>query len=488
MPAQSSLIIKKYDGFGGNFVDSQYLGAAYETGKPHVFQNTLAKIYSSKSDFFNIKPLTSMIGTKNVMEIDTEIYRWKLQGAEERTARVVELLDDANTTPGLNNTTFRIKLDVDYYSKPDVLLPEDNNIPLAIVDGPIQDGTGYIYIVKCQTDSPTVYLPQTYMQPGARFTKGWTSVASELNGDFGGQQAPNSFMLEHQVSFFAQKITVTDRAMREQGRLGVDFLVTDASGRESKVSKFLPFYEARMWEVFYKSMEVQMLLGKKSNSPDTSGYMIKTGSGLREQLKDGWTEAYSTPLTVARLRDYLMSIFFARNDVQNRRIRVITGTLGAMMFHEAISAVASGFLTVDTNWIQSAPSVGSTPGLAFGAQYVRYNAPQGIVVELTVNPFYDSVEFCNRYHPQYPAYPIDSARMTFLDFAMQGGESNISMLRVKDTFTHGVVRGLVGPNGVAKGNEISGLVNSYTVGVQGSMGLFIRDVTLTGELIFDYDY
>lgn len=67
-------------------------------------------------------------------------------------------------------------------------------------------------------------------------------------------------------------------AMREQGRLGVDFLVTDASGRESKVSKFLPFYEARMWETFYKSMEVQMLLGKKSNSPDTSGYMIKTGS------------------------------------------------------------------------------------------------------------------------------------------------------------------------------------------------------------------
>lgn len=276
--------------------------------------------------------------------------------------------------------------------------------------------------------------------------------------------------------------------MREQGRLAVDFLVTDNSGRESKVSKFLPFYEARMWETFYKSMEVQMLLGKKSNTPDTSGYLIKTGPGLREQVKDGWTEAYSTPLTVARLRDYLMSIFFARNDVQNRRIRVITGTLGALMFHEAISAVANGFLTVDSNWIQSAPSVGSTPGLAFGAQYVRYNAPQGIVVELTVNPFYDSVEFCNRYHPQYPAYPIDSARMTFLDFAMSGGEANISMLRVKDSFVHGFTQGLIGPNGPNKGGMVSGLVNAYDVACQGSMGLFIRDVTLTGELIYDYDY
>lgn len=32
-----------------------------------------------------------------------------------------------------------------------------------------------------------------------------------VNGVFGTQQAPNSFMLENQVSFFAQKITVTDR-------------------------------------------------------------------------------------------------------------------------------------------------------------------------------------------------------------------------------------------------------------------------------------
>ena len=277
-------------------------------------------------------------------------------------------------------------------------------------------------------------------------------------------------------------------AMREQGRLGVDFMVTDGSGKSNVVSKFLPFYEARMWDTFYKTMEVQMLLGHRSNTPDLSGYLIKTGPGLRDQLKDGWTESYSTALTVARLRDYLMSIFFARNDVQNRKVRIMTGTLGAMMFHEAISAVANGFLTVDSNWIQSAPSVGGTPGLAYGAQFVRYNAPQGIVVELTVNPFYDSVEFCNRYHPQYPAYPIDSARMTFLDFAMKDGQSNLNILRVKDSFVYGHTQGLVGPMGANKGGVVGGLVNAYEVGCQGSAGLWMRDVTLGGELIFDYDY
>lgn len=54
---QSSFIIKQYEGFGGNFVDSQYLGAAYETGKPYVFENTLMKVFSSRSRFFTSKAL-----------------------------------------------------------------------------------------------------------------------------------------------------------------------------------------------------------------------------------------------------------------------------------------------------------------------------------------------------------------------------------------------------------------------------------------------
>lgn len=54
---RSQFIIKHYDGFGGNFVDSQYLAASYETGKPHMFNNTLMKIYSSQNRFFTGKPL-----------------------------------------------------------------------------------------------------------------------------------------------------------------------------------------------------------------------------------------------------------------------------------------------------------------------------------------------------------------------------------------------------------------------------------------------
>lgn len=66
-------------------------------------------------------------GTNGGMEIESEIVRWRLQGAEYRCARVVEVIETSNTTPGLNNGTFRIKLDLDYYHYPDVLVSEDND-------------------------------------------------------------------------------------------------------------------------------------------------------------------------------------------------------------------------------------------------------------------------------------------------------------------------------------------------------------------------
>lgn len=211
-------------------------------------------------------------------------------------------------------------------------------------------------------------------------------------------------------------------------------------------------------------------------------------AGLREQLKDGWTQTFSGALTTTLLKDYLMSIFFARNDVSKRSVKVMTGTLGALMFHEALANTYNGFLTVDSHFISSADSVGATPGLAYGAQFRRYRAPQGVVIDLVESPLYDSVEYCQRFHPQYPAFPIDSARYTFMDLAMDGtGQSNVSMVRVKDSFVHGYTQGLVGPNGFNQGGMMSAAVNQYDVVAQGSQGLWMKDVTLGGELIFDFE-
>lgn len=180
---QSSLIIKRYDSFGGNFIDSDYLAAAYETGKPTYLEGMMMQTYSSQSRFMNLKPLLSLAGmsSNGGKEVESNRVRWYLSGAEDRDARVIENVESANTTPGLNGTTFRIKLDLDYFHYPDVMTGIDNDFPCQVVEGPIVDGTGSIYVMKLITDNPSAYLDPLALIPGSTWTRVSSAVPDEFN-------------------------------------------------------------------------------------------------------------------------------------------------------------------------------------------------------------------------------------------------------------------------------------------------------------------
>jgi len=276
MNAQSRYVTRMYEGFGGNFIDSQYLGASYDSGKPYVFENLLRRVYSAKSRFIGAKPLLDMVGRSGVKTIPTEIYRYQLVGAEYKCARVMENMESGNVAPGLNGTTFRVKLDLDYFDYPEVLFGEDPEYPAQIVQK-IKDGTGTIYVLKLQGDNPDRYFPSWMLEPGREFTKVWTSVQSEYNEYFGGKQYPDIFKLENQVSAFGQKLTVTDKALRDQGRLGVTILATDENGKTRKIDRFVPYAESKMYDELYRSMDAQMLYGKKQTQQGPNGYWVKTG-------------------------------------------------------------------------------------------------------------------------------------------------------------------------------------------------------------------
>lgn len=161
--------------------------------------------------------------------------------------------------------------------------------------------------------------------------------------------------------------------MRDSGRLGIDFIYTDPmSGKEKKVSSFLPMAEAAMQNEFYSSLEAQLTYGKKQTKPGPDGYWTKTGSGIRDILKEGHTHRYSSPLTTNLLKDYLMSIFFSREDEQNRAVVAMTGTLGSVQFHDALAADASSFFTMDTHFISEYNAGRKGRHLSYGAQFSHY--------------------------------------------------------------------------------------------------------------------
>jgi hypothetical protein len=101
--------------------------------------------------------------------------------------------------------------------------------------------------LRLQGDDPTASVPASLFEEGKEWSKAWTTVSSEYNDKFGTQQVPSSFKLESQVGAFAQKFSVTDKAMRDQGRMSIEFLYTSPrTGKTEKVKRFLPMYESRM--------------------------------------------------------------------------------------------------------------------------------------------------------------------------------------------------------------------------------------------------
>lgn len=482
---------RKYEGFGGNFFDSDMLASAYDAGKPHIFDKYMGQLFSS-TDRFNGKPLIGMTMARGKMvEIDNEIYRWKLVGAQEKFLRSVEVMDSldaADAKPGLGRTDFRIKLDEGWYNYPDVIEGEHDDYKLEIVSGPEHDGNGYIYTVRLQTDDFSKYFPSEFLGVGREFSKVWTSVASEFNEDFGTMQFGNSFELECQVGAFAQKFTVTDKAMREDGRLGMPVPYRDEKTGKVKYSeKFISLAEAKNENELYDGIEYAMWKGEKSTSVGKQGYIKRTGPGVRQQLRDGHTMFYNGTLTESMLYDYLDAIFFSRVSEGQRKITAMTGTMGATAFHNMLATSASSFLTVDTHYIQK---YGNDPRhLSYGAQFVHYKGINGIEVDLVINPLYDDAKFCKQMHPVYTNKPIDSWRMTFMDFGSDAdGNDNMTMLSVKDTRRYGYVPGTVGPMGPIKGGALHSLKAGCDFATEGTGGIWIKDVSRGGELILSFDY
>lgn len=489
----SQIKLAQYAGFGGNFVDSDYLVASYDAGKPHVFEKLMGKVFSA-SDRFSQKPLLGMTLAKGkTVMIDNEIYRWRLMGAEEKALRSLGNVEPvSNTTPGLGKETFRIKLDEGWLQNPDVIIGENNNYVLEIVDGPFPSGQGYEYVVQLQTDDTAQFFPVDLLDTGRLFYKKSSSTVSEMNDKFGTMQFGSSFQLQSQIGAFAQELTVTDKALREQGRLGIPYVTKDGAKKEA----FIPYAEAKMKDELYKGVEWAMMYGKKSTRKGHNGYTKFTGPGLREQLRDGWTQTYNGVLSEQLLKDYLLDIFFGRVDEQDRKIVAMTGTLGAMIFHDMLAGLASGFLTVDTHFISKVTQKDyniNDSHLAFGAQFVQYRGPVGIDVTLMYNPLYDDPANCPEMHPIYTDKPVDSARFTFLDFGKTGKvdglnlTDNIQFLQLKDmSMRHGFIPGTVTPTGPLQGGATTSKVAGYTSFAETSGGIVMYDVTRGGELIPDF--
>jgi hypothetical protein len=491
---------------GGKFTDSDMLASAYQVhGKPHEFGNKMTQLFASKSKFWEAKPLLGSTEAQGKFEeVDYEVFRWYLEGAEDCAARSVEKMVADGSRPGLNGEVFEIKLNEKWFSKSEVITGEHEDYPLEIVDMVGFENGGYVYKVKLASDI-NVEFPEDLLEKGMEFTKVYNINNIEFTRERGGQTYNQKFRMESQIGTFGQEIMVTDKVFREDARTGtktkthdgdylaVPYTYMDKNGKKKSGNKFMMMAQAKMYDELEMSKEYALWLGQKYTSMDDNGYVKRMGPGLRQQMQDGWIQRYSGALTEKMLQEYLMDIFFSRLSQGERKVKAMTGTSGSIIFHDLLAASASSFLTVDSNYVQKTSNGPTSNNLQYGAQFTKYIGVEGLEVEVWYNPLYDSLKYSKRKHPQYKDRPLDSYRMTFLDFGTTYSEGipkdNIRMLKLKNYYGYGWKEGIIDYMGNPKKGE--SVTDHNLAGVvfyaDDSAGINVIDPTRCGELILDFE-
>lgn len=475
----NKLVIKQMQ-WHSNMTEMNHLGAAL-IAKPHVFEGKMTQVFTAER--YSENPLTLALSGKSEDTIDKTTWEWDLKGTTVKPLVIVERVEpDSNTTPGKFKQTFKIKLDEPWWLAGDIINPgaSDKKYQVRVQSDPTKHGQGYIYEVRGMSDDPQWFLPSKFLQVGTQWAKLYSQY-EEGAEQSGSTQYSTPLAMQNRMSRFRKKYKVTGDAASEV--LAVKMM--DNKGNTH--SSWIKYAEVEYWEQWYRELERGYWYSRKTDTVDGStGRPIYTGPGVQEQLEDSHLHYYSV-LTARLIEEYLMDIFYSRvKPGKGRRIKAYSGEYGMIQFHRAIMAVneyKKGFISVvDTNFQQKVSSPYHQNALAVGYQYTVYRMANGAELELVHNPLYDDREINFEIDP-VTGYPVESQRITFLDFKGGDGGDNIKLMNKEGSFKLGYVHGLHNPYGPTNNKPMAHSGDYYEMHVQVQKGVHIDDVSRCGELI-----
>lgn len=480
MATLGSKLITKQMEWSANMTDQSHLGRAL-IAKPAKLVQTMDQLFSAQN-YYSDNPLSSMLmGKKGEETIGSTSWEWELKGANTRPLVVVENVEAAtNNTPGKYKKTFKIKLDEDWYLPGDNIHPGTSNkkYTCRIQRQVRKMGDGCIYEVRLKSDDPKAFVPTKFLRPGQQWGKLYSDY-EEAAEQSGSTQFSLPLSLRDKMGKFRKQYKITDYASTEVLAVGIP----DSKGKYHK--SWIRYADVEYWMQWYRELERGYWYNRSTDSViGGNGRPVRNFAGVQEKLEDSHIHRY-THLTAKLIEEYLQDIFYSRvKPGKGRQIKGFTGEYGMLVFHRAVQdwAQQSGFVKNIEMFSNKVNSEVHTNAQEIGFQYVKYNMANGSSLELVHNPIYDDREV-NFEIDDVTGFPVESQRITFLDFSGEKGDSNIKIMNKKDGFAFTYVEGLYGPYGPKKGGSSAHSGSYYEMHVEKSCGIHIHDITKCGELI-----
>ncbi len=225
-----------------NMTELNHLGANL-SAKPYAFEGVMKQLFSA-SNIYASNPLSSLLfdmgSEKTITQLDWE---WQLRGADNKPLVVVENIEPAGKSLGKGRTTFRIKLDQNWYVAGDVITPLNGpkKFQCRIMEEPQRHGTGWVYTVRLKDDDFNASLPGVFLEPGQEWGKLFSEY-EEAAEQSGSTQYSMPLSLTDHMNKFRKKYKITDYA-------GQEVLAVKVPGPDGQLyDSWIKLAEATFWK------------------------------------------------------------------------------------------------------------------------------------------------------------------------------------------------------------------------------------------------
>jgi len=470
-----------------DLVDENMLSNALMT-RPHEVSTVLSYIFGTFENNSVIDFLTSGMG--KTMTVANRQYEWPVMIQHDKAIEIYDAKWNgasitATDTPGINNTPVQIYVKEKWFGPGAILAFDTREFQARIAGEPFQDGDYFVYTLVTADGQAGSYIPPSLLEAGKKVSREGSAYEEySEEADIVNYNTP--FKLRNHLTTMRLSYDITGDAYSS---VMVIAMKDPKSGKQSYLwSDYQEWVALRQW---YETIDRFLVYSQYNANQDgttsvkgTNGRPVYIGAGLLQQIASSNREYY-TKLTTDLLEDYLFNLSYNLLGRGERKFVAFTGEMGMKEFDRVLREKASGYQLVDTKFIS-----GSGQELTLGGQFTTYKMLNGIELTLRHMPLYDNPVYNRNLHP-VSGKPLESYRMTFLDFGMRDGESNIQKVVRKDremSMWH--IAGSVAP-GVGHAKSISTLranaKDGYSVNFLTEQGVMMKDPTTSGELIMEVE-
>lgn len=355
----------------------------------------------------NLNTFLSQFPTK---EFDTDDeYTWNVIASSRRNITLIEARDENmevvtidSGNVGIGGAYFYLVFAEDQFADGEVIVGNLNEVYPQKVEGNARmEGTNAVYKVQLMGGIMNG-IPAERLLLGEKYSVEFAPVEKELSRKVGDIRFSTPVSMRNEWTNIRIQHKVAGSMLDKKLAVGVPMIKRNQAGQEVKGSSDMWMHyvdwELEMQFDEYKNNAIAFGTSNRNSNGEymnfgKSGNVIKMGAGIFEQISVANTIHYNR-FSMKLILDALYELSVSKLEYGDRRFVIKTGERGAILFNQAAKELTSGWMPLQSTsnpaYYEKVSKDFTKTGIAVNDyQVVEWRAPNGVIVTLDVDAFYD---------------------------------------------------------------------------------------------------